>query len=791
MIEAHSFGTWLRRRRKGLDLTRGGLAERAGCSAATIQKLEQEERRPSEQIVARLAEIFSIPAGERAAFLRFARGQLRSAIAELEGDQPWTARRQTRSNLPTPITAIVGREAELRDIGEHLLRADVRLVTVTGPPGIGKTRLGVEAAWAALDLCPGGVFFVPLAPLEDPDLLAVTVAQALGYVGAPGDSAEQYVAEGIGDKRMLLVLDNCEHLIEAVAAFVLGLLSACPNLRVLATSREPLHIAGERLYPLPSFDVPGEDSQVDQATVSETATRFPILALFAERAGAVQPDFALTAGNIAIVSNICRQLDGLPLAVELIAARISSMSPPALLERLDDLLLVLAQGMRGVPTRQQSLNNAIDWSYRLLTEEERALFALLSVFSGGFTLAAVEGTLSRAFSVETVARLLFSLVDKSLVQRTIDFQDESRYVMLTTIQGFARQRLRDTGGETTARNWHLAYILALAERADRELRGPNQTEWLNRLDSMRDNVRAALDWAIESGQTEMALQLAHRLWWFWSKRSEFNEGRQWTERVLRMPGASSFQDLYADVLTQSAHHAYLQFGAQDARPASERSLAMARKHGTPQPLAHALMVSGLVKALEGRFAEAESALEESISLFHELNDDWGHALALMSQGYTAYRRNDGASALTLNERALAEFRAGGDRYFQSVCLYEIGSLRARQGDWHAGLADLRQSLALARELGSNYEIASGLLRLAETEQHLGRQARAVRLYCAARLAYDSAGAWRTQEDLMLEERLTQCRAALDETTFATALDESRAMTVEQAISYALEESPER
>lgn len=792
MMEAHSFGTWLRRKRKGLDLTREGLATRIGCSAATIQKLEDEERRPSARLVAQIAEIFAIPAAEHPAFLRFARGQLYSAIAEPEADPPWSPpSKRTRSTLPAPITTLIGRDGELATIQGYLLSEDRCLVTVIGPPGVGKTRLCIESAWAVLAGFPDGVFFVPLAPLKDSGLLAVTIAQALGFSGPRHAVVETFVAEGIGDRRILLVLDNCEHMIDAVATIVSGLLPACPNLSILATSREPLHIAGERLYPLAGLDVPGAGSPADMAAVSEMTSNFPILTVFAERASAVQPGFHLTGDNIGTVSEICRQLDGLPLAVELIAARIHSMSTQALLDRFGDSVLVFAQGMRGVPAHQRSLNDAIEWSYRLLSTEEQELFALLSVFSGGFTLAAAEMTFAPAFSAEMVASLLFSLVEKSLVQRVVDFQGEPRYAMLATIQAFARQRLKEIDREAAARDWHLAFVVELADRADRALRGPSQLEWLNRLDTQRDNIRAGLDWAIETGQTETAMQLARRLWWFWSMRSEFSEGRQWLDRVLRMPGAPSFSDLYVDVLTQSAHHTYLQIGTEKAKPVIERALALARDHGTSQSLANALMVFGLVVALEERFADAAAALQESVGLFRELDDDWGNALALMSLGYTASRQHDSATALALCEQALAGFRACGDLYFQCVCLYEIGSLRAHHGDWEQGFAALRESLALAQDIGSNYEIATGLSRLADAEQHLGRSARAVRHYCAARHAYDAIGAKWPETDLIVQDRFTRCRLALGEAAFATAMSEGRSMSLAQAIAYALEESPRR
>jgi tetratricopeptide (TPR) repeat protein len=358
--------------------------------------------------------------------------------------------------------------------------------------------------------------------------------------------------------------------------------------------------------------------------------------------------------------------------------------------------------------------------------------------------------------------------------------------MLVTIREFAGQRLQEMHRETESRNWHLAYFLELAGQADHELRGPIQLAWLNRLNSMQDNLRAALDWAIETGQAETALQLARRLWWFWSKRSEFNEGRQWLKRVISMRNASLFPNLYADVLTQLAHHTCLQLGAKEAKPFIEQALPIARTLGNSQTLANALMVSGIVLTFEENFAVAQSALEESISIFQELQDKWGAAVAVMSLGYSAYKRDDRGTALALRKQALAAFRELGDPYFQSVCLYATGNLRAKQGDWEEGLSELRESLKLSSALGSRFEIAAGFFRLAETEQHLGQIARAVRLYCAAKNVYDSIGAWHPGDDLQLDEYLTSCRLVLGGTEFKAAVEEGRAMTMEQAIEYALE-----
>ena len=784
-MEEYSFGYWLRLRRKALDLTQDALADRVGCSVGMIRKIESEERRPSAQIVERLAEILSIPQEEQTTFLRFARGELRSAPAE---NIPWhTTIKSARTNLPATLTSFIGREQEIGEVRDYLSNPKIRLVTLIGPPGIGKTRLSIEAARAALQDFSDGVFFVALAPLdapaEHPNLIASTVAQALGYVGARNISTTEQLKEGIGDKQMLLVLDNCEHLIEEVSSLASDLLSACSQLKIIATSREYLRVSGEWLYAVPAFDLPTERASL----VVESASKYPALTLFSERARAVRSDFALNPENIQSIASICAQLDGLPLAIELIAARIRLMSPQSLLERMSGHFVLTADGMRIASGRQKTLRNAIDWSYNLLPPEEQKLFVYLSVFSGGFTLAAAEAIFSRSFTEKSVPELLALLLDKSLVRRVSSESREDWYEMLVTIEEYAHERLQHWGEEAEVRNWHLAYFLSLAEKADKELRGPNQPEWLNRLNAMHDNVRVALDWAIETGQTETALQLANRLWWFWCMRSEFNEGRQWLGRVLAMPDVTSFPHLYTAVLTQLAHHTWLQIGADEARPIIEQALPVARSQGNPQTLANALMVFGLVLMSEENFAAAQSTLEKSMTLFREGGDKWGYALAVMCLASAAHRNDDQAKALALNEQALTGFRELGETYFQSVCLWASGHLRAKLGDWKVGLGELRESLTLSRRLDSKLEVASGLLRLAEVEQHLEDPARAVRLYWAARSVYDSIGVRYWGDNPNLEKRLASCRAALGEAAFTEAVERGRAMTREQAIAYALED----
>src|SRR6185503_3991565 len=321
------------------------------------------------------------------------------------------------------------------------------------------------------------VFFVALAPLDNPSLITLTIVQTLGYVEAKNVPARQQLMDGIGEKQMDLVLDNCEHLIEDVAPLVSDLLSACSRLKILTTSRESLRVAGEWLFPVPNLDVPKESSSINV----ETAAKFPALTLFAERARAVRLDFTLNHDNIQTVSSICAQLDGLPLAIELIAARMRLMSPEVLLTRMHNQYVLSADGMRALSARQKTLNDAIGWSYNLLSAEEQIFFAYLSVFSGGFTLETAESMFSAMFTTKSVSELITSLLDKSLLQRALDEHGEPRFTMLVTIQEFARTRLREIGKEAETRDLHLAYFLDLAEQADREIHGPEQVEWMDRL----------------------------------------------------------------------------------------------------------------------------------------------------------------------------------------------------------------------------------------------------------------------------------------------------------------------
>jgi predicted ATPase/DNA-binding XRE family transcriptional regulator len=784
-----SFGEWLKRRRGAQGWTQEQLAQKIHCSTSALRKFESEERRPSAQSIELLATIFRIPQEEQTVFLRFARGDWKSALDEMPEEFPWsTSTKSPRSNLPTPVTSLIGREEDIEVVREYLLNPAIRLVTLMGPPGIGKTRLSIEAARTVLSSFPHGVFFVPLAPLVNSAFIGQTIAQSLGFVTTKNSSILEQLKEGIGDKKLLLVLDNCEHLIEDISSLASDLLSHCSHLRILTSSRESLRIPGEWIYAVPALRIPALSGREERPSATiETASEFPALALFAERARAVRSDFTLDADNIPEIASICILLDGLPLAIELMAARMRLMTPRALREQLNNQFVLSANGLRSASPRQKTLNDAITWSYKLLSEEEQRLFAYLSVFSGGLTQEAIEAMFSDKFVGTSISSLLTSLLDKSLLQRIFDHEtpDVMLFNMLMTIQNFAQNCLQDMGQEQEAHKKHLAYFLNLTKQADHKMRGPRQVEWLHRLGSMRNNLRSALERAIETGQTEMALQMAGRLSWFWSMGSEFSEGRQWLGRVVRLPDAPRYAKLYAFALAQLALLTWLQNGPREGRPFVEQALSVARADEDKENIAWALSVFGLVLNQERDFIAAQSALEESRALFQEVGDRWGTAFAIGGLAMSAYFQDDLETSLTRQEEELAAYRQLGDKFFENVALRLIGIIHIRQGNLTRGVAALQEALRTAQQLDSKQEIAMALSYIGDAAQAQGDAARAVHLYLASKNTLDSIGAWRQDGEVELEGKLASCRAALDESMFAHSVERGSAMTMEQAVQLAL------
>jgi predicted ATPase/DNA-binding XRE family transcriptional regulator len=723
-----SFGAWLKRRRKAAGLTQEQLADQVSCSTITLRKIESEERRPSAQIVERLAEIFNIPQNEQTAFLRFARGDWKAAPTIESEDAPWRAALVSpRSNLPASFTSLIGREQDIAKVREYLSNANIRLATLIGPPGIGKTSLSLEVARKSIHDFTDGVFFVPLAPLDDPNLIAPTIIQALDFVETKRHPAIERLKDGIEDKHMLLVLDNLEHLIEDTAPIVSELLVSCPLLKILTTSREALRVPGEWLYPVPTLTVPPETSSIDL----QKASQFSALTLFVERARTVQPDFALNVDNIEAVTKICNQLDGLPLAIELIATRIRLMSPQFLLSHLSGQFVLSADGMRAVSARQKTLQNAIGWSYSLLSEEEQKLFMRLSVFSGGFTLEAAEAIFSRTVTKRSISNLIASLLDKSLLQRVPNDWGGPRFTMLVTIQQFALDRLRRMDDEAEVRQWHIAHFLELAERADREIHGPNQVEWLDRLEAEHDNYRAALDWCVANNMTEFALLLHNTLSWAWLVQAHHAEAYSWFDKIRILPNVPNYQVLYARALNQIGSLGWLLGDYRAARSILEESQQIWLKLGAggEQGLAEVLNYLGMVVLWGNQDNDtAQSHFEHSFNLYQKLGDQRGMAVTLLNLGKVAGDRNENASALSLFEQSLDRFRQLGDVWGIGRSSMRLGELFLKEGNYEKALFFLKQYLTICEELHFRQGITFALMLLGDLYRYQGDYDRAEQLY---------------------------------------------------------------
>ncbi|HEX5839824.1 MAG TPA: tetratricopeptide repeat protein [Anaerolineales bacterium] len=785
MQEPHSFGYWLRLKRKTLDLTREALADRVGCSVSMIRKLEEEERRPSAQIAELLADIFKIPPVERPAFLRFARGDWRSAPSLGDEEAPWRVStpalpQQPRSNLPATFTSLIGRDKDIAAVQEYLSNPDIRLVTLIGAPGIGKTRLSIASASKSLDEFSDGVFFVALAPLDQASLIPSAISQTLGYIEKNNLSPEERLIEGIANKRMLLVLDNSEHLIEEVARLASSLLSACSRLKILITSREALGIPGEWLYSVPALDRPKEHSIVDVETVSE----FPALVLFAERARAARSDFALNAKNVRIVASICAQLDGLPLAIELIAARVKTLSIEQIAARLEDRFAVLASGSRIGPSRQQTLRATLDWSYELLTETERELFRQLSVFVGGFTLDALE-SVAQLDSSQSILDALSRLVDKSLL--LVEQQDQPRYRFLEPIRQYARDKLNETRESNLIQDRHLNYYLSVAEEAEPYLFGAGQQDWKNRLELDHDNLRVALAWSLESNQIEAGLKMAGALAWFWHGKGHLSEGNLWLEKFLAS-GSGNQGTERAKALRASS---ILLTGAGDyirARAFAESSVKLYREIGDDRGAGLVLADLGASLHWDGKEEEAIESLEESLRLLRAAGERWGTAYALLWVGDTWFRMGDIERAATSWEESLRLTQELGDDYLIAWSLGGLADVTRLRADYKRATGMFKKSLSLYQRSGNKIGPPFSMEALALVAVALGDAKRAARLWGAA-------SAWREAINELLPlsyqrdyaASISQARTQLGEELYASAWSEGRAMSPEQAIALALEE----
>jgi predicted ATPase len=810
-------------------LTQDQLALQISCSTSALKKIEAEERRPSTQMVEQLAEIFAIPPNERGAFLRFARGDWQSAPLEIRQEAPWhTSVEPPASNLPARLTSLIGREKEIAAVDEYLRKIDIRLVTLIGPPGIGKTRLSIEAAREAFSAFPGGVFFIALAPLEDPNLIAPTIGQALGLVEATDPSPLRRLEKSIGAKKLLLVLDNVEHLVEETAPLVSTLLSACPGLKILATSREALRLLGEWLYAVPPLKIPS----VNSAIPVEAASRFSALALFVERARAARSDFVLHPNNIKTIALICARLDGLPLAIELIAARARFMSPQMLLTKLDDQFVLSADSVRAVSARQKTLHNAISWSYNLLTEPEQILFRRLSIFAGGFALEAAQAVCGRdEWEGKDLFDLLGRLIDKSLVvAEGVSARHEPRYSLLETIREYALQKLNQSEEARTLRLRHLTFFADMVEEAERNFKGPLQGGWYHRLDHELDNLRAALTWFEGTSHAEIRLRLAAGLWRYWKSRGQSSEGRRHLQRVLDglPPGPARQTPACARALTAAGSLAYYEGDFAYSEQSRKDALAIFRKLGDQVGIADCLNGLGNTAISQGHYDAARQFYEESLAMRRELGDTWGVARLLGNLGLLAYFQMDYAQAHALHSESLALFRELRDDEDIANELVNLGDVALHQAELATAQAFYTESAAISGGLKDQWGFAYAIMGIANVALEQGDFAKAYSLYreclpmfleeadhiglpyaleSVAALAvkknqlqkairlFGAADALRksTNSPMPLpnasayQKNISVLQGHLDRTRFEAAWNEGYSMTMGQAVAYALED----
>ena len=677
-------------------------------------------------------------------------------------------------NLPTSLTSFVGRERALRDVKDLVSRS--KLVTLTGPGGTGKTSLALRAAADLQAEMEDGAFLVRLGSISDPDLVIPTIAHAFGIAEQAEHPPLELLIEHLRAKNVLLVLDNFEQIMAATEAMG-ELLGQLPRVRTIVTSREPLGLQGEQQYPVPPLETP----DVANLPALDRLARYEAVSLFIARASAVRQGFTLTADNAGAIAEICSRLDGLPLAIELAAATTKVLNPQAVLARLVQRLPLLGGASRDVPARQRTLRDTIAWSYDMLPEQQRVLFARLSVFVGGFTLAAAESVCGDA--IDDTFEGVASLVNKSLVRQVETPAADPRFAMLSTIREFAADQLAAASQEEAVELLHAQYFLALAERAEPQLTGSGSASALNALAAEDDNLRAALDRAMSRSWIDIALRLGAALWRFWQMRGHLREGRERLGRVLAMPGVEADPAAQIAALSAAGSLAYWMGDLPAAQRAYEDALALSREDGDPRTIAECLYNLAFPVHLQGADVEASAHLHEAASLFQRAGDRAGRAKTLW--GLAGMIEADDAASMAMALEALGIFQELGDRFHEGWVLQSIAVTARNLGMVDESRDRLAQGMEIFRAAGDLSAMVVFLGTFANLAAFEGDVARALRLGGAAAASRDATDAGLAAWIGATEERQRLVERIATDADAAQLWAEGQAMSVDEAVDYAL------